>query len=61
MLVSYINKIALFMVKGIKSFSKALVLKFFELSFSEFEKSSIKDQMYKVNDDIIIYIARVML
>lgn len=61
MLVSYINKIALFMVKGIESFSKALVLKFFELSFSEFEKSSIKDQMYKVNDDIIIYIARVML
>lgn len=51
--MSYVNKISLFMLKGITIFSKALVLKFFELSFAEFEKSSIKDQMYKVNDDIL--------
>lgn len=48
MLVTYLNKCTLFLVGELASFDGSLVHRFCVLTFSEFRKSSMNDQMEKV-------------
>lgn len=57
LLVTYLSKCAIFLVGGLKNFGGDLVSKFYVATLTEYENSSMKDQIYKVNNiDILSYV-----
>ncbi|XP_021889373.1 separase isoform X3 [Carica papaya] len=52
LLVTYLSKCAIFLVGGLKNFGGDLVSKFYVATLTEYENSSMKDQIYKFSHRI---------